>query len=117
MIARADNRDKRGQSRVPFYLSAIVIVYVLSFGPACWLCRQRVVSGHVMWRLYRPVTWTAVNAGDWTFECVAGWCSVCGAPLKDPLHWIDEYAHPLELEMIEHSKSTFQIVPRVPPEE
>jgi hypothetical protein len=41
---------------------ALVVVYPLSFGPACWLCEKQYVPTYVAWMFFRPLTWLVVES-------------------------------------------------------
>lgn len=37
----------------------VLVLYVLSFGPACWLCERHVLPQELAWASFRPLTWLA----------------------------------------------------------
>jgi hypothetical protein len=48
-----------GFLRVAFWATVIVVLpllYVASFGPACWLCNYGRLEARPVWLAYRPVT-------------------------------------------------------------
>jgi hypothetical protein len=56
------DRKKPG---VAFWATVVVVglplLYVLSFGPACWLARQRFLPPSVAAQIYRPILWASAD--------------------------------------------------------
>ena len=58
-------------------LIGLPVLYVVSFGPACWLCDRHIVQSEWVGRLYQPLVRfaVAVNAQDailWYGELLPG---------------------------------------------
>ena len=39
------------------WISGVLLIYLLSFGPACRLCEDGYLDGRATWIAYRPMTW------------------------------------------------------------
>jgi hypothetical protein len=53
-----------GRSRRFWIVTLLLLLpalYVVSFGPACWLCNNRYLDGEIAWLIYRPITWLVVR--------------------------------------------------------
>jgi len=51
------------------------VLYVLSFGPACWISSRLDVGGKLVSVIYRPLTWIMIDDDDSTTVS----CHVVGA--------------------------------------
>src|SRR4029453_14587905 len=43
-------------------LIGLPVLYVASFGPACWLCEKQFAPTHITWIAFRPLTYLAVES-------------------------------------------------------
>jgi hypothetical protein len=77
--------DECKKPGVVFWATVVVVVvpllYVLSFGPACWWFPREVPSFHGNWfvarQIYRPFGWLRVNGPAPIAKAVA-WCATLG---------------------------------------
>jgi hypothetical protein len=46
-------------------LIGLPVLYVTSFGPACWISSRVEPSGETVSLIYRPVAWAIWNGPDW----------------------------------------------------
>jgi hypothetical protein len=57
--------NEEGKRRIwPWIAAGLIgfpVLYVLSFGPACWLCANGKITGLATARLYRPLIMTEVR--------------------------------------------------------
>jgi hypothetical protein len=61
------DRNKPGVAFWATVMLVVAVLYVLSFGPACWLCDRDVVSEELVESIYRPVIICAGATGpSWT---------------------------------------------------
>jgi hypothetical protein len=83
-------------------LLAIVVLYPLSLGPACWISSRAGAGGHAVSILYRPITWfppacpmpttgRGLEAGIRQYSALAAapdwtWYAVYDGPAEH-LHW------------------------------
>jgi hypothetical protein len=54
--------EERKKATWPWIVALLIgplVLYVLTFGPACWLCKCEVIGVRAVWLAYRPVVWTA----------------------------------------------------------
>ncbi|HEY3966863.1 MAG TPA: hypothetical protein VGM05_20040, partial [Planctomycetaceae bacterium] len=54
------------------------VLYVLSFGPACWLCAKGILGQRPAWIAFRPVTWLACNGPIRLREAIESYAIACG---------------------------------------
>lgn len=57
LIVRIINRRERWAQRTLAAIIIIPLLYVASFGPACWLSNYEYLDSQLAWLAYRPVTW------------------------------------------------------------
>jgi hypothetical protein len=58
LTVRILNRRERWAKWTAVVLG-LPVLYVPSFGPACWLCEHKIVKSKTAWIVYRPVIWLA----------------------------------------------------------
>jgi hypothetical protein len=77
--------EERKKPRVAFWatvgavLVAVLAMYSLSFGPACWLCNHHLLPESVMPaadEFYKPMVWLVLDAPD---------------PLRMPARWYVDF--------------------------
>src|SRR5262249_14434636 len=56
-----DERKTRVWSWIVALLIALPVMYVASFGPACWLCENRTLNQQSAWIAFRPLTWLCAH--------------------------------------------------------
>jgi hypothetical protein len=54
------------------------ILYVASFGPACWLCEKGALSPETARAVFRPITWLVVDGPEPASSIIYGYARVCG---------------------------------------
>ncbi len=59
-------------------LIGLPVLYVASFGPACWLCENDVIAQRHAWLAYRPITWTCTKAPDTISNAILFYAECCG---------------------------------------
>src|SRR5436190_1964410 len=62
-------------------LAAVVglpVLYVASFGPACWLCEKGILGQKTAWVLYRPWTMTVVCGPPVIGRALDKYAKFCG---------------------------------------
>jgi hypothetical protein len=82
--------DTRTSSRTAFWatvLLATVVLYVASFGPACWISSHFEVGASLIPKTYRPMTW-AMSRSETAFEAL-NWYAQFGA--ASGWQWVDLY--------------------------
>jgi hypothetical protein len=75
---RIYNRRERWAKRALIVTVALPALYVATFGPACWLCQQWLLSPRAVWIVYRPLTWLAVRGNEPISSAIRRYASVCG---------------------------------------
>ena len=60
-------------------LSAALIMYPLSFGPACWLASRHTAFVPALLAIYGPVIWIWDHSPRFVGDCL-GWYTSVGAP-------------------------------------
>ena len=79
---------------------ALLVIFVLSIGPACW-CSSRFGGARGVSTVFRPVTWAAeatkseavMNAVQWYSRLVAkeSWYWTFGSESPGYAEWVDSY--------------------------
>ena len=57
----SDDRKKPLWPWIVAVLIGLPVLYVASFGPACWLCEKQFAPTHVAWIIFRPLTYVVVQ--------------------------------------------------------
>ena len=82
-----DSIDKRimtsrKQPGVAFWATVVVVVvlvvYPVSFGPACWLCEKGALSQRTGWTIFRPVTWLVLHGPRPVSSLIQSYAEACG---------------------------------------
>ena len=68
---RRASLGRRG--RVAVAAAAAMLIYALSFGPACRLCEDGHLDGRATWILYRPMTWLTIRGPDPIGRAIFRW--------------------------------------------
>jgi hypothetical protein len=58
----------------------VVLLYVASFGPACWITSRLDRGADLVPVVYRPLTWAMSPDSETTFNRVSMWYAKIGAP-------------------------------------
>jgi hypothetical protein len=61
LTVRIVNRRERWAKRLAIVIACLPILYVLSFGPACFICSFREIGKREIPAAYRPIGWLAVR--------------------------------------------------------
>src|SRR5258708_21026196 len=61
---RVINRRETWAKRTVIAVAGLPLVYVASFGPACWLCEKGVLGQRTAWTIFRPATWYCLNGPE-----------------------------------------------------
>jgi hypothetical protein len=80
--------ERRKSSRAAFCATVILIVgvlYVASFGPACWISSRTQVGAALVPKVYRPMTW-AMSGSQTAFEVLNSYAQL-GA--ENGWNWYD----------------------------
>ena len=78
LTVRIVNRRERWAK---WTLAAVIgapVLYVASFGPACWLCQQLILPQRAAWIIFQPLTWLCVHGQSPMKEVVRSYLIVCG---------------------------------------
>lgn len=59
LVNRRTRLGRRGWIGVA--IAAAVVMYAISFGPACRMCEDGYLDGRAAWIVYRPMTWLTVR--------------------------------------------------------
>ena len=65
-------------------LIGLPVLYVASFGPACWITSRANRCASVIGTVYKPMTW-AMSSDDETLWRLITWYAEIGAPIN--WHW------------------------------
>jgi hypothetical protein len=57
-------------------MASALLLYAMSFGPACRLCEEEILDGRATWIAYRPMAWMAVRAPDPISDAIWTWVGV-----------------------------------------
>jgi hypothetical protein len=71
-------REKHLGPWIVALLIGLPVVYVASFGPACWLCERGILGQRNAWVAYRPIGWTWSNGPRAVRRAIAGYCGLFG---------------------------------------
>ena len=72
------DRKKPGVAFWATVALVVVLLYVASFGPACWITSRNSLSGDWLFVAYRPLVWTMENGPGLALDALA-WYSLVGA--------------------------------------
>ena len=74
----------RNKPGVAFWATVVVVVglvlYPLSFGPACWITSRLDRGTDLVPVVYRPLTWAMSPGSETMFNRVSSWYALVGAP-------------------------------------
>ena len=62
--------------RIAALLIGLPLLYVASFGPACWISDRMQPEGNIVSLVYRPVLWLWINGPDWIQTGIANYASI-----------------------------------------
>ena len=81
--------DQKKKPGLPFVVTVavvlVLVLYPLSFGPACWITSRTNVGADLVPVLYRPVTWAMTPDSETPVNRVSTWYAKIGAP--DDWQW------------------------------
>jgi hypothetical protein len=72
-----DDRNERGRAVWPLVFISIPLLYVASFGPACWISSKTKFGVPKIAGLYQPLAWA--SAGSNRTGAVLSWYAEIGA--------------------------------------
>ena len=91
LAVRIINRRDRWSKRIAAALLPAVAIYLLTFGPACWINAHTEVGNDVVWVLYRPMFWLMVGRRS-AIQQALWWYAELGAPENHRLAvWANGY--------------------------
>ncbi len=76
-----------------------LVLYVASFGPACWLCEKQRVPTYLAWLAFRPLTWLIVESPHGIGAPIRKYAAVfserqdVGLPRMNGIHIISRTRH------------------------
>ena len=74
--------EPRKKPGIAFWATVVVVValvYLLSFGPACWISSRMNVGADLVPVVYRPLTWAMSPDPETMFNRVGSWYALVGA--------------------------------------
>lgn len=81
MVWIANRRKKLGRRFwVTAGISSLLLIYPISFGPACRLCQDGYLGNRPIWNAYRPMWWLANDGPSPIRRQVVRWVEVFLAP-------------------------------------
>jgi len=78
LAMRIVNRRERWAKRTLAVTVGLAVLYVASFGPACWLCEKSILPQKLAWIVCRPMTWLCVHGPTPIKEVVRSYAKACG---------------------------------------
>jgi hypothetical protein len=69
-------REERKKPPWPCIVALLIrlpVLYLASFGPACWLSRRKIISDYHVWFVYRPVVIAMWDGPPWMFKGIDGY--------------------------------------------
>jgi hypothetical protein len=66
LAVRIVNRRERWAKWTLAAVLVLPVLYVLSAGPACWLCENGTISGHTLNTIYSPIG----DGPEWLYEAI-----------------------------------------------
>jgi len=83
----------------PWIVSMLIglpVLYVVSFGPACWCCNYSSLDARLTWKIYRPITLSWYSARPSAYStALLRWCDLFG---KDHRSYGYRFPQPFHLE-------------------
>ena len=78
LTVRIVNRRERWAKWTLAAAIGVPVLYVANFGPACWLCENRVLPQRATWMIFRPITWFVVDGNEPARTWLTGYAEACG---------------------------------------
>ena len=80
LTVRIVNRREKWAKRTAVGLALSAVLYVLSFGPACWITSRTHAGASKIRIVYRPMTWVSLSSNRLaeTLSWYAGNCAADG---------------------------------------
>src|SRR5262245_43617677 len=87
LTVRIVNRRERWVKWTVAAIVGLPLLYVATFGPACWLCNNFWLDSRLTWTIYRPVTWSWYQTRPSTFSAaLVWWCDLVGKDYRESQH-------------------------------
>jgi len=74
-------------------LVAVLVVYPLSFGPACWLAKREIIRYQDVWRAYHPVVRAIWDGPAWIRDSIEWYAALWAGSHTVMIINVNEWAH------------------------